>query len=99
MIIRGVWFFVVCLGLLSPVTAAVPALPAVLLEGWPLRLTCEHRENPFGIDRAQPRLSWWVGDSTPDAMQTAYQIRVARTVEKLAAPDLWDSGRVESAQS
>lgn len=99
MIIRCLWFIIGFLGALRSLAATVPALPPVLLEGWPLRLTCEHRENPLGVDRAQPRLSWWVGENAPDAIQTAYQIRVARTPEKLAAPDLWDSGRVASAQS
>ncbi|NLF07000.1 MAG: family 78 glycoside hydrolase catalytic domain [Pirellulaceae bacterium] len=61
-------------------------------------LRCEFRAEPLGIDVLQPRLSWEMHDSRRGAKQTAYQIIVAGTPEKLAAGegDLWDSGRVES---
>jgi len=95
----GIWvvgLLVVALG----AAAAPEPLPAVLLRGWPLRLTCEHRENPLGVGAEQPRLSWWVGDYAPGAVQSAYEIAVASTPEKLAsAPDIWDSGKVASDQS
>ena len=75
-------------------------LPSVLLRGWPLRLTCEHRETPLGVDNPQPRLTWWVGDDSPGAMQSSYQIIVASTPAKLdGSPDIWDSGKVVSEQS
>jgi alpha-L-rhamnosidase len=62
---------------------------------------CEYRVDPLGIDVTEPRLSWEMRDARRGAKQTAYQILVASTPEKLAADqgDLWDSGRVASDQS
>lgn len=70
----------------------------------PTSLTCEYRVNPMGIDVTAPRLSWILKpiDSTKRGLsQTAYQILVASSVEKLAADeaDLWDSGKVTSGES
>lgn len=63
----------------------------------PTHLTCESLVNPIGIDRISPRLSWWVNDQRGDAMQGAYQIHVATQITSLGkAPDLWDSGKVDS---
>ncbi|MBN2295022.1 MAG: family 78 glycoside hydrolase catalytic domain [Pirellulales bacterium] len=64
-------------------------------------LRCEYRENPLGIDVLQPRLFWKMKDSRRGAVQTAYQILVADSVEKLAAGEgnLWDTGRVQSDRS
>jgi alpha-L-rhamnosidase len=64
-------------------------------------LRCEYRVDPLGIDVTEPRLSWVMNDSRRGAKQTAYQVLVASTPEKLAADegDLWDSGRVEGDQS
>jgi alpha-L-rhamnosidase len=61
-------------------------------------LRCEYRVDPLGIDSLQPRLSWEMHDTDRGAKQTAYQILVASTPEKLAADeaDLWDSGQVKS---
>jgi alpha-L-rhamnosidase len=79
----------------------------------PARLLCEYRENPLGIDVAEPRLSWRLdvgnlkleignpGRGLRGVKQTAYQILVASS-EKLLKEgkgDLWDSGKVESDQS
>ncbi len=62
-------------------------------------LRCEYREDPLGIDVARPRLSWIMRDTRRGARQTAYQVLVASSREKLARNegDLWDSGRVESS--
>jgi len=64
-------------------------------------LRCEYLENPLGIGQARPRLSWEMRDNRRGAAQTAYQVLVASSPEKLAADtgDLWDSGRVASNQS
>src|SRR3954470_2518659 len=50
-------------------------------------LRCEHRQDIPCIDDPAPRLSWALQDGQ---RQTAYRIRVG---------DLWDSGRVESANT
>ncbi|MEN6451911.1 MAG: family 78 glycoside hydrolase catalytic domain [Thermoguttaceae bacterium] len=64
-------------------------------------LRCEYRVNPLGIDVTAPRFSWEMQDARRGAKQTAYQILVASTPEKLAADegDLWDTGRIASDQS
>jgi alpha-L-rhamnosidase len=69
--------------------------------GPPEQLQCEGMPEPLGIDIAHPRLSWQMQDSRRGARQTAYQIRVASTAEALAQDhaDVWDSGKVESAES
>ncbi|HJY13796.1 MAG TPA: alpha-L-rhamnosidase N-terminal domain-containing protein, partial [Flavobacterium sp.] len=64
-------------------------------------LQCEMLNNPEGIDVLQPRLSWQINAEVNDVKQTAYQILVASTLEKLNAnnADLWDSGKVESNEA
>ncbi len=64
-------------------------------------LTCEYDVNPLGIDAAQPRFSWKLESAERAQAQSAYQILVASSPEKLAADegDKWDSGRVESDRS
>jgi alpha-L-rhamnosidase len=47
------------------------------------RLRCEYLENPLGIDEILPRLSWIVTSESRGQKQTAYQIRVASSLEKL----------------
>lgn len=64
-------------------------------------LRCEYAVNPLGIDVAQPQLSWVIESDRRGYRQSAYRILVAATLEKLQKDqgDLWDSGKVESAQS
>jgi alpha-L-rhamnosidase len=64
-------------------------------------LRCEYLVNPLGIDERTPRLSWAIESNRRGAKQIAYRIRVASSLEKLAAGegDFWDSGRVESDQT
>lgn len=67
----------------------------------PDHLTCEYLENPSVVDVLQPRLSWinMAEEGIRGQIQTAWQIRVASSREKLEQPDLWDSGQQESDQS
>ncbi len=64
-------------------------------------LRCEYAVNPLGVDVAHPRLSWVLTSSQRAEMQTAYQVLVASSMEKLNSGegDLWDSGKVASDQS
>jgi alpha-L-rhamnosidase len=64
-------------------------------------LRCEYLLNPLGIDVPAPRLSYKIESDEPDVRQTAYQMRVATTPERLAAgdADLWDSGWSSTDQS
>jgi alpha-L-rhamnosidase len=61
-------------------------------------LRCEYRVNPLGVDAPKPRLSWKSTSNRRGEMQTAYQILVASTAEKLAQDqgDLWDSQQMAS---
>jgi len=65
------------------------------------RLRCEYLVAPRGIDELKPRLSWMLDSDRRGARQHAYRVRVASTPDQLAAgdADLWDSGRIESAQT
>jgi alpha-L-rhamnosidase len=67
----------------------------------PVHLRCEYLVNPLGIDQALPRLSWQSDDSTRNWKQSAYEILVATSPERLAAnqADVWDSGKKVSAES
>lgn len=69
----------------------------------PVKLTCEYLQNPMAVDILRPRLSWINLPSGNDRgqIQTAWEIRVAGTKEKLLVgnADLWASGKVLSAQS
>ncbi|SFH24496.1 glycoside hydrolase family 78 protein [Pedobacter insulae] len=63
--------------------------------------TCEMLTNPMGIDAVKPRFAWQIVSNERNVMQTAYQVIVASTVEKLNANegDLWDSGKTNSQES
>ncbi|MBO0789890.1 MAG: family 78 glycoside hydrolase catalytic domain [Ktedonobacteraceae bacterium] len=67
----------------------------------PTRLHCEYLVNPLGIDSIHPRLSWMLQATQRAQSQLAYQILVASSEAALAVDrgDLWDSGKVDSAQS
>src|SRR5215472_8222485 len=82
--------------------AAAAAHAAASLQ--PRQLRCEYRTDPQGVDVADPRLSWILAPSNPNAhalRQTAYRILVASSERGLRADtgDLWDSGKVASADS
>jgi len=65
------------------------------------RLRCEYLIAPLGIDERAPRLSWALESKHRGVSQTAFRIRVASSIEKLAKDegDLWDSGRREGNQT
>lgn len=77
--------------------AAVPGLAGVSVTN----LRCEYRENPLGIDARRPRLGWQLVSPERGQRQTAYRVLVASSPGLLqrGEADLWDSGRVASAQS
>jgi alpha-L-rhamnosidase len=64
-------------------------------------LECEHLKNPLGIAAATPRLSWYSESAQRGEMQTAYQILVASSQDKLDTDegDLWNGEKVDSDQS
>ncbi|MEN1680516.1 MAG: family 78 glycoside hydrolase catalytic domain [Planctomycetota bacterium] len=83
-------FLFVCL-----VIARASSADSVLSVGG---LQCEHRVNPLGVDETRPELSWLLASESRGAKQTAYQVLVASTPERLSPgkADLWDSGKTDS---
>jgi alpha-L-rhamnosidase len=64
-------------------------------------LRCERLTDPMGIDAKEPRLSWQISSNQRNVQQTAYQIIVSSSKEKLVKSegDLWNSGKVNSSQT
>ena len=88
--LRAFCFFVVlCAALTSTASAR------------PFHLRCEYIENPLGIDKAAPRLSWQSDNTERNWQQGAYQILVASGLEQLRTgkADVWDSGKTNSSES
>jgi alpha-L-rhamnosidase len=84
-------------GALLVLLLSLPARAELAVTG----LECEHRVNPLGIAATKPRLTWHSTSQGRGQKQSAYQILVASSRDKLNANegDLWDSGKVESDQS
>jgi len=69
----------------------------------PVQLTCEYLTDPMVVDVLNPRLSWinLADEHERGQAQTAWEIRVAGSMEKLMAgkADLWNSGKINSDAS
>ncbi len=69
----------------------------------PVKLQCEYQVEPIGLEELRPRLFWLVHarPGQRSVTQTAYQVLVASSLEKLQADqaDVWDSGRIAGSQS
>jgi alpha-L-rhamnosidase len=80
------------------ILAGILAASAVLNAANVKELRSEYRTNPLGMDARFPRLSWVIESVRRGEKQTAYQVVVASTPERLAQGkgDLWDSGKVAS---
>jgi len=57
-------------------------------------LTVELENMPLGLDEARPRFGWRIDSDAKNVKQTAYQVIVKKADEVV-----WDSGKVESAES
>jgi alpha-L-rhamnosidase len=86
---------------LVPLRNLVFLLLAVPAAATPVHLQTEHLSNPIGIDAGKPQFAWQSDATTPNWMQSGYQILVATSEKNLAAgqADVWDSGRVDSSDS
>jgi alpha-L-rhamnosidase len=64
-------------------------------------LRCEGRVDPLGVDATAPAFSWVAAAKHNGQRQTACQVIVASKPELLGEgkADLWDSGKVVSAQT
>jgi len=62
-------------------------------------LKCENLQNPLGIDKSAPRLSWKINSHINGTEQKAYQVLVASVPSQLkeGKADFWDSGKIESS--
>jgi len=67
----------------------------------PAVLQVDNLKTPLGIDDPAPKFSWQLQDPARGARQTAYEVLVASSEQALrdGHADVWDSGRVVSAQS
>lgn len=89
------------------VSVAVLAMGGAVARGEELvlltagELRCEYLRDPLGIEEAAPRLSWTLASDRRAERQTAYRILVASSEAALArdAGDIWDSGKVDGAQT
>lgn len=91
---------IISLGLLLWNPAVTPAMASESVLS-PVYLRCEYRTNPLGLDIAKPRLSWTPVSDRRGARQTAWQVQVASSMERLTSgdPDLWDSGKTLGDQT
>ncbi len=85
-----------CIGTIGTVGADEPVSSMM-----PERLRCEYLAEPLGMDEQEPRLSWIVTSDQRGQKQTAYQIRVASSLELLEKGDcdLWDTAKVSSDET
>jgi alpha-L-rhamnosidase len=69
--------------------------------GQPNSLQSDSLDHPLGDDNPQPLFSWKLQDGRTGARQTAYRIQVASSAQKISSgqADIWDSGKIKSAQS
>ncbi len=85
-------FLTLCAIASVPLTAAAQAFAVE-------RLRTEYFTNPIGLDEPAPRLSWMLHADRRGTRQSAYEIRVARSLNDLARAPLWSSGKTMSDAS
>src|ERR1700731_1283927 len=62
-------------------------------------LRTEGLSQPNGISTTTPRLTWLLSSSKRGDFQSAYQVQVATSTTKFTKADLWDSGKISSANN
>ena len=77
------------------------ALLGAVAAATPIHLRCEYQKNPLGIDALTPHLSWQSDNSERNWEQTAYQLLIASSLDRLRAGqgDVLDSGKTDSEDS
>jgi len=90
----------------SRIIASFFIFAALTLSSWaanlsPFDLRCDYAANPLGVDSESPRLFWKLQSNERGQGQTAYEIIVSSSLDRLATNggDLWDSGKVESGKT
>jgi alpha-L-rhamnosidase len=89
---------ILALGAMALPPALVGAQPSAT---GPVELEVDNLITPLGIDDPAPKFSWQLRDPARGAKQTAYEVLVATREDLLRDGkfDVWDSGRVSTAQS
>lgn len=66
-----------------------------------LRLTCNFKTNPLGVESLNPALSWQLQSTQRNERQSAYRILVADNMASIQKNigNVWDSGKQVSEQS
>jgi alpha-L-rhamnosidase len=82
----------------SPLAVAHAASGGAVSVG---KLQVDTTTDPLGIDDPKPALGWQLDSSVNDQRQSAYQILVASSADRLSPgnADVWDSGKVASGDS
>lgn len=62
-------------------------------------LTCNHLQNPIGIDSPYPRLSWKIKATGRNVLQSAYAIRVATDSRFSKESIVWETVKKSSGES
>src|SRR5208282_2845124 len=85
------------------VTGGISPLAVAAQKETPLavvKLRCEYKVDPVGIDVRKPRLSWELVSAEKGVVQTSYEVRVAGSEAELAKGKMiWDSGTQASDAS
>ncbi|GAA4615147.1 family 78 glycoside hydrolase catalytic domain [Actinoallomurus liliacearum] len=89
--ISAVAAIVAACGTATAVPALASAHPAVT------GLRAGDLSEQLGIEDTTPPLTWKLNDTGQDVTQQAYQIQAATSPDGFDHPDLWDTGRVASA--
>src|SRR6185312_9913982 len=71
---------------------SVYVLSAMLAQAAPVKLRCDYRDNPLGIDNTTPHFSWQSDNTERNWRQSAYQILVGSSADNLQGgkADVWD---------
>ncbi|UCS91780.1 glycoside hydrolase family 78 protein [Echinicola marina] len=63
------------------------------------KLLIENREQPIGIDNAQPLFTWIISSENRDLRQTSYELQVSSSEKHFSSNIIWESGKVNTDQS
>ena len=77
------------------------ALLAITAQAAPVHLRTNGLNTPIGLDTPKPTFSWLSDATTPNWVQSAYEILIDPDVKNLRAGHAasWDSGRIASSES
>jgi len=67
----------------------------------PLKLTCEYKENPLGIDITHPRLCWTLTAEKRNEFQSAYEVIVSNNAKDInqGKGNIWTTAKIISPQN